>query len=124
MPGRGGGPAITAVPPAPAARRECVTAAESGRAAAGARQATAPEPEAKEANLTPLNFRDIGLVPAGIQDLRRHSRPQAERASAALFRGLPAAKTRLARQRNSAIFNSRGNFPASISASETIAGFQ
>ena len=53
MPGRAGGPPVAAAPPAAANTSQPPKAAVRSPA----RGKVAPEPEAKEPNLTPLNFR-------------------------------------------------------------------
>ena len=58
MPGRAGGPALAAVPTAPAPTAEPAPVQPRAASRPPSRKATAPEPaEEKEANLAPLNFR-------------------------------------------------------------------
>ena len=58
MPGRGGGPALAAVPSAPQPVAEPTVTPPRAAQSLAPRKAAPPEPtEAKEANLAPLNFR-------------------------------------------------------------------
>jgi hypothetical protein len=57
MPGRGGGSSITTVPSAPPPAAANAPPSPKVAARPPARGKPAPAPEAKEANLTPLNFR-------------------------------------------------------------------
>jgi hypothetical protein len=57
MPGRAGGPALAAVPEAAPAETSTPPSPPKVIPRSAARKAAAPQPEVKEANLTPLNFR-------------------------------------------------------------------